>query len=182
MRSLLKRKILFALMAGATLGMRRSPQQYFKIIGDIPKEWRKMKRNYLRDCIREFYHDKLVDFKENSDGICRIVLTKEGKKKVVSLNLDTLEIKRPDFWDKKWRVVVFDIPESKRSARNALRQKLKDLGFYAWQKSVFIHPYNCLNEIEFIIELFQIRPYVRLFEASKIMNESELKFHFDNIL
>mgnify|MGYP001585988406 FL=1 len=182
MRSLLKRKILFALLAGIALGLHRSPQQYFKIIGSIPKEWRKMKRRYLQDCIREFYNDKLIDFKEDSSGICKIVLTEKGKQKIITLNADNLTIKKPALWDRKWRIVIFDIPENEKKARNALRQKLRDMGFYCWQKSVFVYPYNCLEEIEFLAELFQIRPYIRVFEASKVMNESELLLHFNNIL
>lgn len=169
-------------MAGVSIGLHRSPQQYFKIIGSIPKEWRKMKARYLRDCIREFYDDKLVEFKENSDGTCKIILTEKGKQKTIALNADNLTIKRPSSWDRKWRIVIFDIPENNKKARNALRQKLKELDFYCWQKSVFVHPHDCLNEIEFIAELFQIRPYVRFFEASKIMNESELLLHFGDIL
>lgn len=182
MRSLNKRRILFALMAGISIGLHRSPQQYFKIIGSIPKEWRTMKTRYLRDCIREFYEDKLVSFKESSNGICKIILTEKGKQKTIAINADNLTIKRPSLWDRKWRIVIFDIPENEKKARDALRHKLKDMGFYCWQKSVFVHPYNCLEEIEFLVELFQIRSYVRFFEASKIMNESELLLHFDDIL
>jgi len=181
-RSLNKRKILFALAAGISLGLHRSPQQYFKILGDIPKEWKKMKRRYLQDCIREFYNDKLVSFKESANGMCKVTLTEKGKRKIIAFNVDNLAIKKPNSWDKKWRMVIFDIPESKKKARNALRQKLRDMDFYCWQKSVFVHPYNCLEEVEFLAELFQVRPYVRFFEASKIMNESELLLHFDDIL
>ena len=182
MWSLNKRKILFLLVAGVTLGFERSPRRYLKIAGKIPKEWRKMKRRYLRDCISEFHNDKLIDFRESSDGLCTVVLTEKGKKKLITFNADNLTIKSPLIWDHKWRVVVFDIPESKRPARNALREKLINLGFYPWQKSFFVHPYSCLNEIEFLVELFQIRPYVRFFEATKVMNESELQLHFQDIL
>ena len=182
MRSLLKIKIMFTLMAGVALSLHRSPHQYFKIIGDIPKEWRKMKRRYLLDCIREFYRDKLVDFKENSEGVCRVVLTEKGKKKMLSFEIDNMTIKTPISWDSKWRMVIFDIPENKREARYALHKKLLDLGFYNLQKSIFIHPFSCLSEIEFLVELFQIRPYVRYAEVTKITNDSELKLHFKSIL
>lgn len=182
MRSLIKRKILFALMAGVSIGLHRSPQQYFKILGSIPKEWRKMKARYLRDCIREFYDDKLVEFKENSDGVCQIILTEKGKKKVMSFEVDSMEIKRPMLWDGKWHMVIFDIPERKRKARVALNKKLTNLGFYNLQKSTFIHPFRCLNEINFLIELFQIRPYVRYLEISKITNDAELILYFNDIL
>ncbi len=182
MRSLIKRKILFALLAGVSLGLHRSPQQYFKIIGDIPKEWRKMKKRYLKDCIREFYSDKLIDFKEDSSGICQIILTEKGKKKVISFEIDNMVIKKPMSWDGKWHMIVFDIPENKREARIALHKKLINLGFYNLQKSIFIHPFKCLDEIEFLTELFQIRPYVRYAEISKITNDAELILHFNDIL
>ena len=182
MRSLNKRKILLLLAAGVSLGMTYSAQRHFTIVTKIPKEWRKMKRRYLRECINEFYNDKLVDFKEQPDGLCTVVLTEKGKKKVIALDADNMEIKRPLVWDHKWRVVISDIPESEKRARNALREKLRNLGFYAWQKSVFVYPHDCLNEIEFLVELFQIRPYVRFFEVSKVMNEEELLLHFEDIL
>ncbi len=170
------------LAAGVALGLHRSPQQYFRIIGDIPKEWRKIKKRYLQDCIREFYSDKLVDFRENSDGTYKIALTEKGKQKIIIFNADNLTIKKPNSWDGKWRMVIFDIPESKKKARNTLRQKLTDLGFYNLQKSIFVYPFNCLDEIEFLIELFKIRPYVRYVEISKITNDSELLLHFEDTL
>lgn len=170
------------LTAGVSLSLVHSPRRYLTIASKIPKEWRRMKRRYLKDCINEFYNDKLIDFKEHPNNLCTVVLTEKGKKKAITLEADNLTIKKPLSWDRKWRVVVFDIPESKRPARNALREKLINLGFYAWQKSVFVHPYNCLNEIEFLIELFQIRPYVRFFEATKVMNEAELQLRFQDIL
>jgi len=78
-------------------------------------------------------------------------------------------------WDGKWRIVVFDIPEKKKGVRNALRRKLKELGFYELQKSVFVFPYECGNEIEFIVEFFELRPYVRTGVLEKIDNTTHLK-------
>ena len=179
MRSLAKRKILFMLAAGVGLGLSYSPRKYFKILSNISKEWRKMKERYLRDCIREFYNDKLVDFKELSNGTYKVVLTEKGDQKVIEMNEENLIIKKPSSWDKKWRMVIFDIPEDEKKARNALRQKLINLGFYQIQKSVFVYPYHCLDEVEFLIELFQIRHYVRYVEVNKITNDSELLLHFN---
>lgn len=41
-------------------------------------------------------------------------------------------------WDKKYRVVIFDIPESMRKSRNWLRFELYSLGYKKLQQSVFI--------------------------------------------
>ena len=51
---------------------------------------------------------------------------------------DYLKIDKPKIWDKKWRIVVFDIPEKQRGARDSLRTYLKKLDFYELQKSIFI--------------------------------------------
>ncbi|HCX28109.1 MAG TPA: hypothetical protein DHI91_03145, partial [Candidatus Portnoybacteria bacterium] len=58
-------------------------------------------------------------------------------------------------------MVLFDIPERQKPARDALRSKLKRLGFFEFQKSIFVHPFSCKDEIEFLIEFFQIKSYVR---------------------
>lgn len=93
-------------------------------------------------------------------------------------NFDKLAIKKPAVWDGRWHIVFYDIPERKRRARDALRDKLKEMGFLEWQKSVFVHPYPCRDEVEFIIEFFDIRPYVRFGELIAPTNEAELKIHF----
>src|SRR3989339_427719 len=58
-------------------------------------------------------------------------------------------------------------------------EKLKELGFYELQKSVWICPYNCKNQIDFIIELFGLREYVRFAVVDSIDNELHLKKIFN---
>ena len=78
-------------------------------------------------------------------------------------------------WDGRWRLVIFDVPEKLRKGRDALREKLKDLGFYELQKSVFIFPYECKNEIDFLIEFFHLRKFVRYGILEKIDNDLHLR-------
>ena len=107
-----------------------------------------------------------------------MILTDAGKKKIIKFNLDFMEIKKPKQWDRLWRLVIFDIPEKKRQGRRALAEKLKELGFYPVQKSVFIHPYECQDEINFITEIFNLRPYTRLFTVKETDIELDLKTRF----
>src|SRR3989344_4076427 len=44
-------------------------------------------------------------------------------------------------WDGKWRIIIFDIPQELHRERNILRRRLRSMGFYMLQKSVFIFPY-----------------------------------------
>ena len=75
--------------------------------------------------------------------------------------------------------MIFDIPERFKKAREALRMKLKELGFKELQKSVLILPYECEDEINFIVEVFQIRPFVRFIRAKSFTNEEQLKIKFN---
>ncbi|MCH7763134.1 MAG: hypothetical protein IIB95_05255, partial [Candidatus Marinimicrobia bacterium] len=59
-----------------------------------------------------------------------------------------------------WRIVIFDIPEKRKKARDAINLKLKELGFHPIQKSTFIFPYECRNEIDFVAEHFFVRKYI----------------------
>ena len=92
--------------------------------------------------------------------------------------MDKIEITRPAQWDKLWRLVIFDIPEEERTGRIALAAKLKEIGFYPMQKSVFIHPYECKNEIDFIVEMFNLAPYVRFLRVKDVDVELDLKERF----
>ena len=120
----------------------------------------------------------MIDYRENSDGMVDLVLSEGGKSKILKYNLDKIKIKKPVQWDKLWRLVVFDIPEKKGQGRKALAAKLKELNFYPMQKSVFIHPYECKDEIDFITELFELAPYVRFLRVKDIDIELDLKEWF----
>jgi len=178
MRSELKQKIILLLASGVVLGLTRSPRNYFKILKGVASEWKEIERRRLYSIVKEFYQNRLVDFKEKEDGTVEIVLTKDGCKKALSFKIDEIKIKKPERWDGKWRIVVFDIPEKEKAAREALRKKLKDLKFIELQKSIFINPYECEDEIDFIVEFFQIRPYVRYLRAEYFTNEEQLRIKF----
>ncbi|MBM2817700.1 MAG: phaN [Parcubacteria group bacterium] len=178
MRRDTKQKILLLLLGGVALGLSKSPKGYFKILKSLPKDWRHIKTERLYRIVREFYNDRLVDYREDKDGSIKIVLTKEGQKKALKFKLDEMEIKKPPKWDGEWRIVIFDIPEKLKKAREALRIKLKELGFLELQKSVFVLPYECEDEINFIMEVFLIRPFVRFVRAKSFTNEEQLKIKF----
>ncbi len=174
----MSKKILLLLIGGASLGLTRRPDAYFRIVRSIAKEWRKINERNLRIAIKNLYKSKLVDYKENIDGTVRVILTEMGRSKILKYDLDKIEIKKPARWDELWRLVVFDIPENKNKGRKALAAKLKELGFYPMQKSVFIHPYECKDEINFITEMFELTPYVRFLRVKDVDIELDLKERF----
>ena len=172
-----KQKILLFLLAGIALSFSYTPYRQWKILKKVSKAWGKIDAKKLRDEIRQLYQSKLVESKENADGSYTLVLTEKGKLKGLTYHFQHMVIERKN-WDGKWRIVVFDIPEKLRRGRDALREKLIQLGFYELQKSVLIFPCECRAEIEFIIEFFQLREYVRFGVLEFIDNELHLKHYF----
>lgn len=181
MKDATRQKILLLLSSGIVLGLSRSPKNYFKILKNLPSAWKEINKNRLYRIVREFYNDRLIDYKGDKDGFVKIVLTKEGEKKALKFKIDEMEIKKPPKWDGQWRVVIFDIPEKFKKAREALRKKLKDLGFIKLQESVFVFPYECEDEINFIVEVFLIRPFVRFMKVKSFTNEEQIRLKFNLI-
>ena len=121
--------------------------------------------------------ERLVSIAEKG-GHQILSLSEKGKKRVLTFNLETMVIKKTKRWDGHWRIVIFDIPEARKPGREALRNKLKQLGFYQLQKSCFIYPYDCKSEIEFVSEMFEVSPYVNFIIAKEVEGAPLLKKSF----
>ncbi len=83
-------------------------------------------------------------------------------------------------WDGLWRIIIFDISEDKKAAREALRQKLKRFGFYHLQKSVFVFPYDCEKEITALADFFMANDNIEYITAKTLGGrEPEIREFFD---
>ena len=127
--------------------------------------------------LKRLQKNRLVDITEK-DGKTIIKITKNGKSKLLEYEFEDMQIAKPKKWDGKWRIVGFDVPEKRKKAREALRHKMKELGFIQMQKSLFVYPYECRKEIEFIGEFFQVYEHIVLIEASSISQEEYYKYKF----
>ena len=173
-----QQKLLLLLLGGLSLSLSRNPRQYFRTLKAIGESWNEIDRQALKNAIVDLYKSKFLEERENKDGSFTIVLTENGKRKALTYKIDEIKIKKVQKWNKKWRIVLFDVPEKKKKVREALRHHLKNFDFFEYQKSVFVNPYDCKNEIEYIIEFYNIRKYVRFITADSLDNELHLKHHF----
>jgi hypothetical protein len=114
--------------------------------------------------------------KEKGDNY--YALTKKGEKRLLNIVIDDIELKSKKHWDGKWHLVMYDLPVRFKRARDAFRWKLKDLGFYQFQKSVWIYPYSCEEEILFVADFFGVRKHIEILEVNKILDDRKLKAHF----
>jgi len=171
--------------AGAIIVAASSPFFLINIAREIKKKKKYIKKEIRKKlderkiarALERLKKNRLIILTEN-EGKFKVELTKKGKRKVEEIQFENMEIEEPKVWDKKWRVVIFDIPKQKKRARDALREKLKELKFYQLQKSVWVHPYSCENEIQFLCQLFDITSYVNIIVADNIYNDIKLRKHF----
>ena len=97
-----------------------------------------------------------------------LLITERGRQRIRKFELERMQLGTPTKWDRHWSVILFDIPETKKTARDALRRKLNHLGCLQFHKSVFVHPARCEDEVDFITELFQIGQYVTVFRTPSL--------------
>lgn len=73
-------------------------------------------------------------------------LSKEGIKRLNNNALDDDTALVSNSWDGYWRIIILDLPEERKSEREALRYLLKKAGFICIKNSVWIsmYPYEYL--------------------------------------
>ena len=71
-------------------------------------------------------------------------------------------------WDKKYRVVIFDIPEKKRDIRDWLRRELNLLQYKKLQNSVFIGKFPLPGELIKEIKKYKINNCVNYLLVDKV--------------
>lgn len=123
---------------------------------------RDLKQSELSREIKRLRERGLIDFVNDEKLAYR--LTDKGKQKTIweNLNLDGGK------WDGRWRLVIFDIPEKRRQARNLLRDSLKKWGFTHWQQSVWVTKKNCTKVLREFIKSVGIEDWVMVVESDNV--------------
>ena len=158
----LTREILFMAASGTLiLSSLFAPNaaQLLKPLIKWRKNWGKIDKRRINDAIKRLNNKRLIELIEKGDQVY-IKITANGKNLLKRFDYDDLELLKTKTWDRKWRLIIFDIPEKKKRERNALSEKLKDLGLYPLQESVFIYPFDCRDEIDFVCEFLSISRHV----------------------
>lgn len=139
--------------------------------------WKRFNIPYLKRTIQRLEKQKLVEI-DIQDGMQIVKITDNGRRKVLKFALDELEIEKPKIWDGKWRLISFDLPEKLSKIRKILVEYLKVWGFYPVHKSVYLHAYPCLKEIEFLRSYLGLSEYLRIFIVKEIEYDREFRSFF----
>ena len=108
-----------------------------------------------RDSIR-IARDRLVEQGLLARKGNKLRLTQKGNEALRKWATCDYRIKIPKRWDKRWRILIFDIPETRKKLREKIRRTLAAVGFARLQDSVWMYPYPCEDFITLLKADFKI--------------------------
>lgn len=152
----------YILLAGGVLGLSLiAPQLPHKILEQYLKD-KEFQQRRLRNDIEYLKRRGLIKkVKDQNTLILR--LTDEGKKQAIfSQALDPIVPSTK--WDKKWHLLIFDIPEKYRAKRGRITEILLSVGCIQVQQSVYLSPYCFRNKISIFAQYYKLETCFFYFE------------------
>lgn len=123
--------------------------------------------------------DRLITQEYITKQSGRYTLTKQGEDRLQKLLFVAQRTSAGNQrWDKKWRIVIFDIHESRKAIRDELRRMLADTGFVKLQQSVWVYPHRC-DEIIALLKFHLTLGWDLIYIiADAIEGDEKLRKHF----
>lgn len=137
-RTRVKDAVLLALYGAGVVSLALMAPNAVRLLKHIDPDFAKKRRadHRVREAARRMERAGLL--RRSAGGY---ELTKRGLKSAELANLS--RAREPRTWDRKWRIVIFDVWEKRKAVRNRLRAMLRERGFVRLQDSVWVYPYPC---------------------------------------
>jgi len=119
----------------------------------------------------------LVSFAEEDEK--RYARITEKGERMLQMETERTTIAKKRKWDRRWRVVIFDIPERRKSVRAGLRRFMNEYGFVRLQDSVWIYPYDCEDLIALAKVNFRVGADVLYMIVERLERDKHLREHFE---
>ncbi len=123
---------------------------------------REVKKSTLAKALKRLREKGFVELLTGQELALR--LTDQGKSQALRIKMRQDD----EVWDGKWRLVIWDIPEKRRKARDLFRHQLKLLGFTMIQKSVWASKKDCRVVLKDYINQVGIGEWVTVMESKTI--------------
>ena len=150
-------------------------------LGYVIKAEDRARNRKLRSAFAYLARQKYIQKRQHGKAV-RVELTQKGRRRILwYIERRTLStpVERPQVWDKKWRVILFDIPAGERTKRNAFRSFIRRQGAVMLQKSVWVHPFDCSEQVALLKEVFRLTDeQLRLIVTHSIGHDATLRKHF----
>lgn len=139
-----------------------------------------IKEEKIKKSLESLEKNEIIELEEKEDKIF-VKLKNKNNSTVIKYSIKALlDFKKKEKkWNGKWFLVFFDVPEAQRNKRDYLRSFLNKIGFYCYQKSVYVFPYECEKEIILIKKIVEGAKYMKYIIAEKIEDEEKIKLFFN---
>lgn len=107
-----------------------------------------------------------------------VAITAEGKRMLAGMIARSPDTRKNRKWDKRWRMIIYDIHEGKKAIRIKMRRTIQAFGFVRLQDSVWVYPYDCEELVILLKAEFKIGQEVLYCIVEKIENDKKLKKYF----
>ncbi|MDO9027983.1 MAG: CRISPR-associated endonuclease Cas2, partial [Candidatus Roizmanbacteria bacterium] len=155
-----------------------SVKEIIKILKEVKRlnvEEKKIERS-----LKSLERKEIVNLEEKDDQVLVHIKDKKNPTIIKYSIKALLDFKQKNKrWKGKWFLVFFDVPEIQRNKRDYLRNFLQKIGFYRYQQSVYIFPYECEKEITLIKKIVEGAKYMKYIVAEKIEDENRIKTFFN---
>lgn len=172
--------VLLALgIVGGAVTLMTLASNAFQVLGKLPwadrafgsKKPKRVRLGRQEQKIRKaFYYLKSKGYIElipqGEDFLMKV--TQKGRKFEKRMKLAELAVDCSGKWDGQWWVVVADVPTPYKPRADLFREKLKELKFFAMQRTVWLHPYDPRAEVEFLSAYLRIDRYVTVMQVSHL--------------
>ena len=159
-----------------------NPQFGPRLIKELAYQYKKKKDRNAYHSLQYLQSRGYVEFLKTKDGLQKVKITQKGKEIIKQIDIENLQLKKASSWDQRWRVVTFDVPNYKSNNRLAFTEKLKNIGFRMIQKSLWVYPYPCREEIMILRKFYDIEKYVTYLETAMVDDEERWQDHFIHLL
>ena len=172
-------QIVLALAAAAGVvavaAMAPNALKLFKLVPSLRRSLRKSNRPAER-IAQTFYYLKRRGYvkllPKGSDVF--VELTQAGKKRLLEMNFENLTVPKMPKWDGKWWFALADIPTKEhKNQADSLRRKIRRLGLYPLQRTVWAYPYDPTEQIAFVAGRLHIDRFVTVLRADKVEEDDE---------
>ena len=155
------------------IGAAPSPRALTRIFRELKVRDTQKNRKRIRRKLYGLHEQRYVSIRDDN-----YTLSERGQRILEENRLWVHSIPQPNVWDKIWHLVVFDIPQEKSDVRIPFIRHLQNLGLVFYQRSVWMYPYPCEDEVREIAEFYGILPFVSFIKAFHVDGSHAFRKHF----
>jgi hypothetical protein len=140
------------------------------------KDWDKYNLWRLKQVLKRMHTSKYIEVIEKDD-VPIVRISEKGKQRLLQYDVESFSLDKSS-WDGKWRLIVYDVVSAKRQNSEQFRRAINKLNLLKLQKSVYLTPFRCEEQIEYLRALYDIGNEVLILKVGSIENESAYRRYF----